>query len=100
MPRTKGHYMKNRALPLAVRVVLSLCAITIGATPTEAAHETPAVVAVIPIANNPAAIAVNEQTNRVYTVSSVGNNIVWVIDGTTNAIIASVSLGTPSNVSS
>ncbi|HEX5505612.1 MAG TPA: choice-of-anchor D domain-containing protein [Thermomicrobiales bacterium] len=60
----------------------------------------PAVVATIPVGAEPFAIAVNPTTNRIYvpnvSITGPGGSVISVIDGATNTVVATISLGTSS----
>lgn len=52
----------------------------------------------IPVGNNPVGIAVNPNTNRIY-VSNINNNTISIIDGSTNSVVDTISVNSPSDVS-
>lgn len=60
--------------------------------PVETAHTNPAVVATIPVGNQPLAVAVNEITNRVYVTNRL-DDTVSVIDAAARTVVASIPVG-------
>jgi YVTN family beta-propeller protein len=74
-----------------VFILLCLLALNSGLAPiTEAHAATPfSVIATIPLGSSPYAVAVNENTNRIY-VTHYDSNTVSVIDGNTNTVVATV----------
>src|SRR5271170_6258944 len=70
----------------------TLCVLVVIALSTGTAFPQ-AVTATLTVGSAPAAIAVNPVTGNIYAVNSAGNSV-SVINGTTNAVTATVATGT------
>ena len=76
-------------LRLAILTLLALAAL-VPATLSQGAHTNPAIIATIPVGDVPIAVGVNPTTDRVYTANVV-DDTVSVIDGATNAVVATTA---------
>ena len=85
--------------PLFALVIVALLApvgLVLSVAQSYAADISPAIIATVPVGNTPDGVAVNPTTNRIYVANAVPisvPNIVSVIDGATNMVIASVGVG-------
>lgn len=90
--RQRGGGRTGAGLMLRVTLVMALLlAAFLPLVPPQARAALPVPVNV-PVGSSPNAIAVNEQTNKIY-VSNYGSHNVTVIDGTTNAVLATIPVG-------
>ena len=74
-------------------LAVPLAAAGVTAVPAAAAT-TYAVTATIGLGTNPTSVGVDPSTHRVYVANILSNNV-SVIDGTTNTVTATISVGEP-----
>jgi DNA-binding beta-propeller fold protein YncE len=79
---------------LALFAILVALVVQVQASPASSAHSSPGAIATVPVDFGPWNIAVNPATNRIYAVHK-NLKKVTVIDGSTNAVITTISLPYP-----
>ena len=87
----------GRAVERGRRWVLTTFAVVLGLLvlmmllPGRDVHAQATVIATVPVGTGPVGVGVNPITNRIYVANSPPSNNVSVIDGTTNAVISTIS---------